>query len=245
MIKQRHGSINMERVLRPLLWCGVVFLAVVGLTAAIGRGVSLVRVGLLYDQIRPLLAGTNAQQEVYEYDRWFAGYPLLTLLHIVPGAIFLTLAPFQFSSRFRMRQLRLHRLTGRIVLLATIPLGLTGLLFGVLFPYGGSFASAAIFLFGTLFCVSVISAFVAIRRGDVARHREWMIRMFSIGLGIATIRVFGLILFFVTGARPFEIIGASFWLGLGLTFGAAELWIRQTRTRRIDAHTATMRATRV
>ena len=216
--------------LRLALWCGVAILAAVGVSAAIGRAVSVAHGGLAYAQLSQLLPAEMVS-EAYEFDRWFAAYPVLTFLHVLLGGIFLTLAPSQFSSRIRKRYVRFHRWSGRVLVLTALPIGLSGLLLAALFPYGGPAAASAAFAAGALFLVALIRAFVAIRRRDVARHREWMIRMFSVGLGIATVRVVGLLLFAITGARFQDIAGLSFWVGWVSTFAAAELWIRHTRPR--------------
>jgi len=51
-------------------------------------------------------------------------------------------------------------------------------------PQSGS----ATTLFATFFLFALCKAFWHIRRREVALHREWMIRAFSIGLAVATIR---------------------------------------------------------
>jgi uncharacterized membrane protein len=229
MSDQRSST---ETALRLALWCGVALLAALGVAAAIGRAVSVANGGLTYEQIRQLLPARMVQ-EGYQFDRWFAAHPVVTFLHVMLGGIFLTLAPFQFSSRIRNRYVRFHRWSGRVLVLVALLVGLSGLLLAALFPYGDPVAASAAFVAGALFLVALIRAFIAIRSRDVARHREWMIRMFSIGLGIATIRVVGLLLFAITGARFQDMAGLSFWLGWVSTFAAAELWIRHTRPRRV------------
>jgi hypothetical protein len=72
-----------------------------------------------------------------------------------------------------------------------------------------------------------------IRRREIALHREWMIRAFSIGLAVATIRpIIGF--FFATsrftGLTPYEFFGTAFWIGFVLHLIAAEAWIHSTRT---------------
>lgn len=220
-----------ETVLRLTLWCGVATLVALGIVAAIGRAVSVAHGGLGYDQIRQLLP-EKMVQEAFEFDRWFAEHSILTFLHVILGGIFLTLAPFQFSSRIRGRYVRFHRWSGRMLVLVALLVGLSGLLLAAVFPYGGPVAASAAFVAGGFFLVALIRAVMAIRRGDAARHREWMIRMFSIGLGIATVRVVGLILFAITGARFQDMAGLSFWTGWVSTLVAAELWIRHTRPRK-------------
>src|SRR6202048_305597 len=47
-------------------------------------------------------------------DDLFAHYPVLTLIHIVPGLLFMLLGPLQFGSTIRARYLRWHRWSGRV-----------------------------------------------------------------------------------------------------------------------------------
>lgn len=112
---------------------------------------------------------------------------------------------------------------------------LSALFFGLLMPYGGPGEAIATALFGGLFLAAISRAFIAIRRHPVARHREWMIRAFAIAIGISTVRVVGAV-FDVTltpaGIRPPEIFVLSIWVGWAITLGAAEAWVRCTRSRR-------------
>ena len=60
-------------------------------------------------------------------------------------------------------------------------------------------------------------------RKEVRQHREWMIRTFSLAMGVATVRVFLILL------RPVMGFGASFWLGFSVNLVVAEAWINHTR----------------
>ena len=224
------------RLRRWVLWPGLGVLAALGVVAAIGRGVAVATGGSTIAWIRSSLPPWVVQDTEFA-EAWFASWASLTLVHVVAGCVFLTLAPFQFSTGIRQRHPRIHRITGRIALIAAIPAVASGFLFAAISPFGGPEAAAAIYLFGTIFVVALVKAFAAIRRGDVARHREWMLRLVSIGAGIATVRVVSIPLLVITGRPPLELLAASFWLGLGLTYGAAEFWIRWTRipARRVVA----------
>lgn len=170
--------------------------------------------------------------ELAHFDRRYAAHPFLTMLHVLPGAVFLMLAPLQFSSRVRSRHIQFHRWSGRILVLTSFVVVLPALYFGLVMPYGGPGEARAIALFGGLFLVAVARAFVAIRRGNVVRHREWMIRAFAIALGISTVRVV-MIVFDIAltpvGFRPPEVFVVSIWAGWAISLGAAELWIRFSR----------------
>ena len=116
-----------------------------------------------------------------------------------------------------------------MLLIAAIPTGLSGLVLQARSPYGGITAATAIAFFGALFLFAIVRAYVAIRRGDVRQHREWMIRLLGVGLGVGAVRAVAPPLVFLVDRRPLELAGAAFWLGLGLPVIAGELWIRFTR----------------
>jgi hypothetical protein len=137
-------------ILRSALWSGIAFLLAIGITSAIGRAWALQHPGLGDNLIRQMLPATEVHF-VDESNRWFATHVILTLVHIIPGSLFFILGPFQFSSRIRVRYSRFHRWSGRVVALAAVPVGFSGLLFGIVFPFGGLLASSAILVTGAAF----------------------------------------------------------------------------------------------
>jgi uncharacterized membrane protein len=231
----------------------VALLVVVGLFAAVERAIDSVEVlasgppadvsegdkrkfAILAEQlgVRPGSAEyAKAYREMRAAGETFYRFPLTILLHVVAGALFLASAALQFSARVRARHPAVHRWNGRILLALAALFTLTGFFFGVAKPYGGSVETAATLLFGGFLLYSGLRAWLHIRRREVRAHREWMIRMFATALGIATVRLMGLVtLFFL--APGVEILtpqafAQSLWLGWSLTLLAAELWIRATR----------------
>jgi uncharacterized membrane protein YsdA (DUF1294 family) len=121
---------------------------------------------------------------------------------------------------------------GRVVLVSGLVTGVTALAMTTRMAIGGATERAATTLFGVIFLVALGQAFVSIRRRDVARHREWMIRAFVLGLAVATVRpIVGV--FFATRSlthlTPHEFFGIAFWLGFATHLIAAEAWINYTR----------------
>jgi uncharacterized membrane protein len=226
------------------LWVGVALLVAIGLASVVGRGAfpgdfarraepARQEVLAALDREDPL-AGERAA-EIDRFDRRFGDDPLMTMLHILPGGLLLLLAPFQFSPRIRNRHIRFHRWSGRVLVGCAVVSALAGFYFGLRMPYGGLSETAVIVLFGAILLVAVTLAVAAIRRGDVARHREWMIRAFAVVVGIATIRVVGMVLDVLltpTGVGPADVFVLSLWTGWILTLTAAEVWIRYTRGAR-------------
>jgi Predicted membrane protein (DUF2306) len=226
------------------LWCGVALLVIVGVGAVIGRGVFPSDFATRADPVRErVMAAFHREdpfvmrraEELDRFDGRYAANPVLTLLHVLAGGVFLILAPLQFSSRVRNRYIQFHRWSGRFLLAVAFVAALAGLYFGLRMPYGGLGEGTAIAFFGGLFVFAVGRAFVAIRKHQVARHREWMIRAFAIALGISTVRVVGAAFDFAltpAGLRPPDLFALALWTGWGVTLGAGELWIRYTRPRR-------------
>lgn len=210
----------------------VIVLAALGVVAAVVRGLVLFGVLDAATVEQQVLANASwlglrlTAGELREFNTPFEAHPFVTALHVLPAVVFMTLAPFQFSSTLRARCLRLHRWSGRALVLLGIPLGISGLFFGLTTPFGGTLEASGVAFAGALFLGSLISAFIAIRAGDVNGHRIWMTRAFAVALSIATMRVVLLVLMPLTGAPVQSLFGLGVWLGFLLTVGAAEWWLR-------------------
>ncbi len=166
----------------------------------------------------------------------YVQHPWISLLHIVPGLIFLTLAPLQFVSRIRQRHIRFHRALGRFLVSCALLSGLFALVACFRLPaFGGVSTQAATIFFGVIFLFSLVKAVRHISRGEIRPHREWMIRAYALAMGAASIRVcIGLFAAF-SALRVEEVFGTSFWLGFGVNLVVAEVWIHLTRPRLTQA----------
>jgi len=208
-----------KRAIR-FVWTGVIFLVVIGIAAVSRRTLVLFRPGSI---------GGNSPAAAL--DAGFARHMALTLVHILPGGLFIILAPLQFLSSIRQKHLQLHRWMGRILVVTGLIVGASALIMSFKLNIGGPNETAATTLFAIVFLYCLIKAFRHIRRKEVARHREWMIRAFGVGLGVATTRPIVGIFFAFRRLTPHEFFGIAFWLGLTITFLAAEAWVDYTRQR--------------
>ena len=103
---------------------------------------------------------------------------------------------------------------------------------------GGPNETAATTLYAIVFLFCLIKAYLFIRKKNVVRHREWMIRMYSVGLGVATTRPIVGAFFAFRRLTPHEFFGIAFWLGFTITFIAGEFWIDYTRAHGSKATTS-------
>lgn len=200
---------------------GVVFLAAIGLAAVTRRTLVL---------LWPETFASGASPAAV-LDAGFAKHLALTLIHILPGGVFLVLAPLQFMPGIRQKHLKIHRWMGRLLVICGLIIGTSALVMSYRMNIGGPNETAATTLFAIVFLVCLIKAFIHIRRKQVARHREWMIRAYGVGLGVATTRPIVGAFFAARRLTPHEFFGIAFWLGFTITFLAAEAWVDYTRPR--------------
>jgi uncharacterized membrane protein len=137
----------------------------------------------------------------------------------------------QFVRRIRARHIAWHRWSGRVLILLGFVVGTSALRMSYTMAIGGANETAATTLFAILFLVFLSLGFWNIRRGRVARHREWMTRTFGVALGIATTRPIVGIFFAARRLQPQEFFGIAFWLGFTLTLLGAEAWIHYSESR--------------
>jgi uncharacterized membrane protein len=204
------------------IWIALWFLVVIGVAAATRRTIVLFFPGNL---------GGGASSPAAALDTGFARHTALTLIHILPGAVFLMLAAVQFMPSVRRKHLQFHRWSGRFLVVLGLVIGVSALVMSYKMNIGGPNETAATTLFGIVFLICLIKAYLHIRRKEVARHREWMIRAYAVGLGVATTRPIVGMFFAFRRLTPHEFFGIAFWLGFTTTFLAAEAWIDFTRNR--------------
>lgn len=198
----------------------VILLAIIGIAAVTRRALTLS--GLIKPFVSPKYG---------EFDKGFRLNPLLTFIHIIPGALFMILAPLQFIPKIRSEYLWFHRLSGRIVFVLGLIIGITALIMSFVMTIGGAVETTATVTFAIFFLFSLIKGFYHIRRHEVALHREWMIRMFAIGFAIATTRPIVGLFFALSRLSPHQFFGIAFWIGFMLHLIAAEIWINFTHRR--------------
>jgi uncharacterized membrane protein len=204
-----------------LVWAGVLFLVLIGVAAVTRRALVLLWPNTFASKAPPAAA----------LDVGFAKHVALTLTHILPGAVFLVLAPLQFVPSIRQKHRGIHRWMGRVLVTCGLIIGTSALVMSYKMNIGGPNETAATTLFAIVFLICLVKAFVHIRRKEVARHREWMIRAYGVGLGVATTRPIVGAFFAFRRLTPHEFFGIAFWLGFSITFLVAEAWVDYTRQR--------------
>lgn len=186
--------------------------------AAIASGVT--RMSSMFDAYT-----TGSIPEGVEGLEAYLEYPLMSLLHLIPGILFMLLGPLQLISNIRLRWPRVHHWCGRLFIVSGLLVGGSAVLMAWNFPVIVSHATTvANLLFGAALVAALLIAFRAIKLRDIQRHRAWMIRAYAIGLAVATMRILFGMVYVVTGTFDEAVIPSLIWFTFMLHVVVAE-WI--------------------
>ena len=99
--------------------------------------------------------------------------------HIILGILAILIGPFQFIKSFRNKNIHLHRLLGKIYVVAVVLGGITGMYLALTSQVnlGYMFGLMAMAFF---WASSGLMAFFSIRKKKVELHKEWMLRSYTI-----------------------------------------------------------------
>jgi uncharacterized membrane protein len=133
------------------------------------------------------LGSLAGDPEISTENARFVAAPVVALVHILSASLFCILGALQFSSRLRERSPKWHRVSGRIVVTGAIFTALSGLWMTVTYPIppelqGGLLYTVRVFV-SLAMLLSICMAVAAVTAGDIATHRDWMIRAYAFGQG--------------------------------------------------------------
>ena len=136
---------------------------------------------VLWHNERFIIDHSHPDWEFYFPVRWWL------IPHGLAGLTALVVGPFQLSSRFRQRHLRVHRLMGRCYLVA-IAIAVPVAVYMALTHTTLAIRFFAITL-ATAWLVTTGVAFAAVRNGNIQLHRQWMVRSYALTTTFVTARV--------------------------------------------------------
>jgi Predicted membrane protein (DUF2306) len=199
---------------RKLLWAGTWILTTIAVLMVLRR------LGILAGFGKWLISPR------FPFDSGLRDHPALTIIHIIPGLVFILLGPFQF----RNVSPSFHRTSLYIFIAVSYIIGLSALIMPfIVLPLGGLNEAVASSFFALYFLVSITRAFPAGSSEQSKSNREWLLRAYAVGLAIATVRPIMALSFVFFGLKPQTFLGTAFWIGFSLHAIVAEAWIQSTR----------------
>lgn len=122
-------------------------------------------------------------------DARYDASPLPVVVHIVCATVLAIVGAFQFSPGIRRRHPGWHRRAGRVLVVAGLGVALSALWLNQFFPRAEATREVLHPLraaFGVAMVVTLVLGVLAVRRGDIPRHRAWMVRSYAIGMVAGT-----------------------------------------------------------
>lgn len=107
--------------------------------------------------------------------------------HIFLGGLALIVGWVQFSKRIRNTNLKLHRIIGKIYIIAALISGFCGF-FIALNATGGLISKVAFVGSALIWIFTTIKAFLAIRKGNIQAHQAFMIFSYAVCFSAVTLR---------------------------------------------------------
>jgi len=147
--------------------------------------VSVVAARFIWHYAAPYFLHFNKEQfDVYGY--WAHRFRLIT--HIGGGMVALTCGTLQLWTGLRQRAMNFHRWIGRVYLVGAA-IGITGAFLMAVYTTPRSFGVGLMAL-ALAWIMTTGIAWVAILRGRVAMHKEWMLRSYIVAFAFVTFRIF-------------------------------------------------------
>lgn len=198
----------------------------------------LIPAGLILLTAIPALAGSlriaqlsTAAPITPENERFFAS-PAPVAVHIVSATIYCVLGAFQFVPGLRRRRPGWHRGAGRLLVPAGLAAALSGLWMTILYPKPadvGDLLTGVRIVVGVAMVAGIVVAVTAIRRGNVARHRAWMMRAYALGIAAGTQAFTAVPWVIVAGELDQRAKTLSMVAGWVINLAVAEWFIRTRR----------------
>ena len=151
--------------------------------------------------------------------------------HAIAGVLATALGPFQFSTRFRQKHLSLHRLMGKVYVIAVCVAAPTA----IWLELRGATGSHMRFIntvMGVLWLGCTLIAFVTARNRHVQVHRQWMVRSYAFTLNFIFARALNpLPAYFNISENAFAMVLAFLSLMYFVIPDVAFSWREITRKR--------------
>jgi uncharacterized membrane protein len=146
--------------------------------------------------------------------------------HLIPhglgGTLALALGATQFSSRLRRRHIRVHRFCGKLYILGSFLLGFVAI--AMAFKISAWFMIPFTIIQSLTLMAFTAAAYLSVRRGRIAQHREWMVRSYAVVLIFLEGRV--LMAIPTIGRHGMDSVVLVNWACLALSLVVAEFILR-------------------
>ena len=175
--------------------------------------------------LQPDVGFLKVKQEYIHNEVWRTAF----YIHVFTGVLTLLAGFTQFSS-FILRDYRpLHRIMGRVYVIAVLLINFPAGMVMAFYANGHLPTRIAFVILDGLWFWFTLQAFLEIRKGNIRKHKQFMIRSYALTFSAITLRSWKMVLsgLFIIDAGTLYMIDA--WLGFVPNLLFAEWLIRRNR----------------
>lgn len=189
----------------------------------------LAGITLLYFSFRDNINFLLAKQDIVHEPIWRTVF----YIHITGGILAITTGIVQFVKRLRNKRKDIHRLLGKIYVVAILGIGAPSGLYMAFFAEGGPMADLG-FIWMSIFWFSfTFLAYKYARKKEFKQHSRWMVRSYALTFAAVTLRLFVPIASRLFGMNHELVIILSAWVSWILNLMIAEVLIRTSGLYRL------------
>ncbi|MEO6540665.1 MAG: DUF2306 domain-containing protein [Ferruginibacter sp.] len=126
----------------------------------------------------------NFKRGFFESKIWFIG-------HIAGATAALLLGPLQFWNNFRTKNMKYHRLAGKIFIIGSLIAAICA--FRINLMYDCKPCRVSLGILSVIWLACTAAAWWAIKRRNIKAHRQFMVRSYTAALAFVFIRIFSLL----------------------------------------------------
>lgn len=166
----------------------------------------------------------------------FLQAPTAVVLHVLSATLYCLLGAFQFTRGYRLRWPAWHRRAGRVLVIAGLIAGLSGLWMTLFYPIPTGMQGPLTYwvrlVVGSSMVGSLVIGWSSIMKRQVARHEAFMIRAYALAQGAGTQALVMLPWTLITGESTGLTRDLLLTLAWMINLVAAELFISGRSQRR-------------
>ncbi|MFJ5765971.1 DUF2306 domain-containing protein [Lysinibacillus sp. NPDC093210] len=125
-------------------------------------------------------------------------------IHIIFSVLALVIGPFTLFSKFREKNIKRHRILGKIYMIGILFGSVTGLYLAI-YATGGFISQFGFSALSILWMITGYQALVKIKEQKIYDHQQWMIRNYSLTFAAVTLRIWLLVFTVLFGFENFMI----------------------------------------
>jgi uncharacterized membrane protein len=153
-------------------------------------------------------------------------------IHVFSSILVLMAGLTQFSDHVLKEQRNLHRIVGRIYAFNIIFINFPAGMIMAVYANGLLPSKIAFIILDTLWCWFTVKAVIAIRKGDIIAHKQYMIRSYALTCSAITLRTWKIILSATLISDPLLLYMVDAWMGFVPNLLFAEWLIRSKLSKK-------------